>query len=142
MESYDSLASAIDTIHIFHRLWQMTKESLPIRHSEMSLLLLIVKSNIPVTSVMAADSLKVKKQMITTMTRVLEKKGFIEKCPSTEDGRSFILSSTQEGRDFVAERYKEYFKTVGRLREELGDQDFTTWIALLKKAGSVLEEGS
>lgn len=140
METYDSLASAIDTIHIFHRIWQNTKKDLPIRHSEMSLLMLIVQSDAPVTPVLAADSLKVKKQMITTMTRTLEKKGFVKKHPSPEDGRSYILSSTKRGRDFVTQRYKEYFKTVGLLKEKMGNQDFSVWIALLQKASAVLEE--
>lgn len=140
MEPYASLAGAVDTIHVFHRLWQNTKESLPIRHSEMGLLMLIIKNDAPVTSSMAADVLKVKKQMITTMTAALEGKGLIEKRPSPEDGRSFILSITPQGQDFVTRRYKEYFKTIGQLKEALGDEDFNTWISLLKKASGVLEE--
>lgn len=140
MNTEAALLDAIDKIHVFNRLWLNTKKDLPIRPSEMGLLLLLIQNDEQITPKMAADMLKVTKQMITTMSRKLQKEGYIEKATSATDGRSHILLPTKEGRELVDQRYEEYFKIVGWLRDEMKD-DFATFIMLLDKASYILEDG-
>ncbi|HIU77348.1 MAG TPA: MarR family transcriptional regulator [Candidatus Pelethocola excrementipullorum] len=136
------IENGTETIQVFSRLWLNTKKNLPVRFSEMRLLLLLEKNKEPITPVEAAEVLGIKKQMITTMANVLEKKGYIIKSPSTTDRRSHILSPTQKGRDLVHHRYAEYFRIVNTIKEKLGKDDFVTFITLLTKINTVLQEAS
>ncbi|REC32920.1 MarR family transcriptional regulator [Enterococcus pseudoavium] len=140
MNADKPLIDAIDKIHLFNRLWLNTKKDLPIRPSEMSLLLLLVESNNPLTPKQAADALKVTKQMVTTMSKKLQKEGYIKKVTSASDRRSHCLLATTEGKELVEQRYEEYFKIVGWLRQEM-KEDFPTFITLLATATDILEEG-
>lgn len=140
MPERNLIESGAETIQIFSRLWLNTKKDLPVRFSEMRLLLLLEKSKEAVTPVMAAEALGIKKQVITTMTNALEKKGYVIKNPSATDKRSHILSPTQKGMDLVKRRYAEYHRTVGRMKEELGDVDFATFIVLLERVNSTLRK--
>lgn len=132
------LIQGAETVSMFCRLNINTKKDLPIRSSEMGLLILICKSENPVTPVKAADFFKVKKPMITAMVSSLQKHGYIEKVPSLEDKRSFSLNPTKIGRKMVDDTYIEYIKTMELLRQELGIKDFDNLITLLEKANNVL----
>ena len=136
----DELIKGAETVSMFCRLNINIKKDLPIRSSEMGLLILIYKSDKPVTPVMAADFFKVKKPMITTMVSNLLKHGYIEKIPSLDDKRSFSLNPTEKARQLVDDTYSEYMKTMELLRHKLGSIDFGKLIILLKKANSILLE--
>ncbi|MFC4772775.1 MarR family transcriptional regulator [Enterococcus hermanniensis] len=140
MNADTSLIEAIDKIHLFNRLWLNTKKDLPIRPSEMSLLLLLIEKNEPVMPKTAADKLKVTKQMVTTMSNKLQQAGYVEKVASTKDKRSHGLIATTKGQELVEQRYEEYFKIVGWLRKEM-HEEFPTFIRLLDEATEILEEG-
>jgi DNA-binding MarR family transcriptional regulator len=141
---YDSklIENGAETIQVFNRLWLNTKKDLPVRFSEMRLLLLLEKSKEPITPVEAAEVLGIKKQMITTMANVLVTKGYVAKNPSATDKRSHILSPTQKGSNLVQHRYAEYYKIVNTMKEKLGEEDFVTFITLLEKINIVLQEAN
>lgn len=136
----ESLIRGAETVAMFCRLNIHTKKDLPVRSSEMGLLILICKSEDPVTPVKAADFFKVKKPMITAMVSSLQKHGFIEKVPSPEDKRSFSLSPTERARRLVDETFTEYIKTMELLRQKIGDAHFANLMTLLEIANSVLLE--
>lgn len=134
------LIKGAETVSMFCRLNINMKKDLPVRSSEMGLLILICKSENPVTPGMAANFFKVKKPMITTMVSNLLKHGYIEKVPSPEDKRSFSLNPTEQARQLVDDTFIEYIKTMELLRQKLGATDFGNLITLLEKANSVLLE--
>lgn len=137
------LENGAETVSMFCRLIINVKKDLPIRSSEMGLVILIYKSDKPVTPVMAADFFKVKKPMITTMVSNLLKLGYIEKISSLEDKRSFSLELTDKAKLLIDETYSEYIKTMELLRRKLGLDDFGKLIKLLEKANfTLLEEKS
>jgi len=136
----DELIKGAETVSMFCRLNINIKKDLPIRSSEMGLLILICKNDIPVTPVMAADFFKVKKPMITTMVSNLLKHGYIEKIPSPDDKRSFSLNPTEKTRQLVDDTYSEYMKTMELLRHKLGAIDFGKLVILLEKSNSILLE--
>lgn len=129
-----------EIVAMFCRLNINTKKDLPIRSSEMGLLIFIFKNEKPVTPIMAANFFKVKKPMITTMVANLLKHGYIEKIPSCEDKRSFSLNPTIKGRKMVDDTYTEYIKTMALLQQELGINSFSNLIMLLEKANTILLE--
>ena len=136
----EELIKGAETVSMFCRLNINMKKDLPIRSSEMGLLILTCKSEKPVTPLMAADFFKVKKPMITTMVSSLLKHGYIEKLPSTEDRRSFSLNPTEKARQLVDDTYTEYIKTMELLLEKLGSADFDRLISLLEKANTAFLE--
>lgn len=134
------LIKGAEMVSMFCRLNINTKKDLPVRSSEMGLLIFICKSENPVTPVMAADFFKVKKPMITAMVSSLQKHGYIEKVPSSEDKRSFSLNPTERAKQLVDDTFTEYIKTMELLRQKLGQTSFANLITLLEIANSVLLE--
>lgn len=129
-----------EVVSLFCRLNMNRKSELPIRSSEMGLLIFLIRSEEPPTSLDAARFFKISKPMVTAMTRVLERNGYLEKKPSPVDGRSFSIHPTEKARLLVEETYGEYLKTIGRLREKLGASDYEALIALLERANGILLE--
>ena len=136
----DELEKGAETVSMFCRLNINVKKDLPIRSSEMGLVILIHKSDKPLTPVMAADFFKVKKPMITTMVSNLLKHGYIEKISNLEDKRSFSLKLTEKAKLLIDDTYSEYMKTMELLRHKLGSIDFDKLITLLEKANFTLLE--
>jgi DNA-binding MarR family transcriptional regulator len=114
------------------------RKNIPIRSSEMGLLILIVKNGQPVTPVIAAEFFKVKKPMITAMVSSLVQKGYITKKLSQTDKRSFTLLPARKAIILVEQTYSEYIKTLELIKAKLGDGDFDNLIALLKKTNRIL----
>ncbi len=134
----DILAKSAEEVSMFCRLNANSRKNIPIRSSEMGLLILTVKSQTPVTPLMAADFFKVKKPMITAMVNSLCDKGYLEKITSLQDKRSFTLNPTEKARKLTNETYDEYFKAMENLRSKLGNEEFDQLIKLLSKANKVL----
>lgn len=136
----DSLVNGAEKVAMFCRLNINNKKDLPIRSSEMGLIIMTVKSEAPVTPVMAADFFKVKKPMITTMVNALCEKGYLVKVPSETDKRSVTLHPTEKGTALAQEAYEEYFSAMKLLKTKLGDSDYHTLMALIDKANHIMLE--
>lgn len=128
-----------ETVSLFCRLNINYKKNLPVRSSEMGLLIYVCKSKEPVTSVMAAAFFKVKKPMIAHMVASLIRNGYLEKKPSQIDKRSFELLPTERTKTLVEETYSEYLKTMALLKSQLGG-DYETLVELLGRANTILLE--
>jgi DNA-binding MarR family transcriptional regulator len=135
----ESIMKGAEAVSLFCRLNINIKRDLPVRSSEMGLLILVVKSESPVTSIMAADFFKVSKPMIAAMVASLVKKGYLEKTPSENDKRSYILRPTKKAALLVEEAYQEYFRVMELLRAKMGS-DFKKLIPLLEQANEILLE--
>jgi DNA-binding MarR family transcriptional regulator len=135
--SMDALIKGEEVIALFCRLYINKKHDLPLRASEMGLLVFVCKSDTPVTSVMASNFFKVKKPMIAAAVSSLTQKGYLEKVPSRTDKRSFTLTPTEQARKFVEETYEEHLKIIELLRRRLGN-DYDALIELLEKASNIL----
>lgn len=138
MQEYVKDAEAVS---LFCRIHMNTKRNLPIRASEMGMLILIVKSTEPQTPVQIAEFFKVTKPMVTTMINSLVKKGYLERKPSTTDRRSFTLEPTEQAVRLVEETYSEYFKTMECLKIKMGCEKYNHFIELMELANDVLLEG-
>lgn len=130
----------LDVISAFCRLNMNTRKELPIRPSEMGLLILVVTSEEQLTPVEAAHYFQISKPMVTAMVRSLLKAGYIVKHPSAVDGRSYRLVATQQGADLVAETFGAYSQTMQTLIKGMGKKDYEALIVLLEKANQILLE--
>mgnify|MGYP000870724505 CR=1 FL=1 len=84
----DHLMTASEQISLFCRLNTHTKRDLPIRSSEMGMLIYLVKTQGEKTPNAVAQFFKVTKSMATNMVSALLAKGYIEKQRSKTDKRS------------------------------------------------------
>lgn len=129
-----------EIISLFCRLTVNMKKDLPIRSSEMGLLIFAVKTEKPVTSVQAAHFFKVSKPMVATMVRSLVTKGYLIKKPSGDDGRSYILTPTEQAKTLVEQTYSEYYKSMQLLESGMGTKNFCQLLQSLEQANEILSE--
>lgn len=140
MSEIKTLIAGAEAVSLFCRLNINAKKNLPIRSSEMGLLIFVVKSEGSVTPVMASDFFKVTKPMVTTMVNALSKKGYLTKLQSPADKRSFTLYPTEKAVQLVEETYTEYFKNMSYLKSAMGQKKYDKMIALLELANYILLE--
>lgn len=114
--------------------------SLPIRTSEMGLLILAVTNETPLTSIETVEFLKVSKPMIASMVNTLTKKGYLEKEAVPEDKRKFLLVPTDKARTLVSEAFDEYHKIMLLLRSKMGHESYLQMISMIEQANTILLE--
>lgn len=130
-----------NAITMFCRQNSNAKRDLPLRSSEIGLLIYVVKTEAPVTPAMAADFFRVSKPMIAAMVRSLTTKGYLAKRPSQTDKRSYALAPTGKAVALTDSVYEEYFKVMRRLLAGMGKEKYESMVILLEKANTILIEG-
>ena len=136
----DDLIQGAEAISLFCRMNINVKRDLPIRASEMGLLIFLVKSENSVTSIQAAEFFGVSKPLIAVMLIYLDKKVFITRGAYENDRRRFTLLPTDKGVALVEKTYCEYYKMMEVLRNGMGSQDYSQLIELIGKANTVILE--
>ncbi|SCY21244.1 MarR family winged helix-turn-helix transcriptional regulator [Alkaliphilus peptidifermentans] len=131
---------AAEEIAMFCRLQMQVKKGLPIRSSEMGVLIYIQKQDEPVTPLMISNFFQIAKPSVTAMINELIKKKYLVKVPSATDGRSYTVSVTEKGQELVASTHDEYFKVIAILEDKMGDDDFKSFFKLIQKANTILIE--
>ena len=131
---------AAEEIAMFCRLQMHAKKELPIRSSEMGVLIYVQKQNEAVTPLMISNFFQIAKPSVTAMINELIKKNYLNKVPSATDGRSYYVSITMRGQELVASTHDEYFKAIAMLEDKMGDKDFKSFIQLIQKANTILSE--
>lgn len=136
----DKLIKSSKQISLFCRLNLNTKQELPIRSSEMGMLIYLVKTEEEKTPNAVAKFFKVTKSMATNMATSLLNNSYIEKIQSEADKRSFLLIPTDKAIRLVEDTYEEYFRTMSLLESKMGEQKFDEFIRLLETANEILLE--
>lgn len=136
----DKLIKSSKQISLFCRLNLNTKQELPIRSSEMGMLIYLVKTEEEKTPNAVAKFFNVTKSMATNMATSLLNNGYIEKIQSEADKRSFLLIPTDKAIRLVEDTYEEYFRTMSLLESKMGEQKFDEFIRLLETANEILLE--
>lgn len=129
-----------EQVSLFCRLNINTKRQLPIRASEMGMLIYIVKSDEIKTPIKIAEFFKITKPMVTAMVNSMLKKGYLTKAPSQTDKRSYTLIPTEKTIFLVEQTYAEYYKTMELLKTKMGEVDYFNLVKLLETANSILLE--
>jgi len=135
-----TIEQAAEEIGMFCRMQLYSKKELPIRSSEMGLLIFISKQQEEVTPLKISQFFKIAKPSVTSMVNELLKREYLVKQPSPSDGRSYSLVLTEKGKKLVIAARDEYFKDIALLEEKMGVMEFTQLIDSLKKANRLLSE--
>jgi DNA-binding MarR family transcriptional regulator len=144
MEAYmiPDLVKSADAIGMFCRLHMNTKRDLPIRPSEMGVLIYIQKQSESVTPLMISQFFNIAKPSVSAMVKALIKNGYLTQSPSETDKRSYTINITEKGIGLVETTFVEYFKSVELLKEKMGVTKFNHFIELVETANKILEEVS
>lgn len=134
----DNFLQAAEQISLFCRLNMNTKRELPIRSSEMGMLIYLCKTDGDKTPMGIARFFNVSKAMATNMVTAMHKQGYIKKQTSADDRRSSLILPTEKAQMLVDGTYEEYYKSMRTLKEKMGDAEFASLLALLEKANIVL----
>jgi DNA-binding MarR family transcriptional regulator len=136
----DIITTAADAVSMFCRLQINSRKDIPIRSSEMGVLIYVSKQTEEVTPLIISKFFQIAKPSVTNMINALIKSNYLQKEPSATDGRSYFVSITDKGRRLVESTHDEYFKMIGILEENMGEQDFLQFLKLLEKANKILSE--
>ncbi len=136
----NGLIKAAEVISLFCRININTRRELPIRSSEMGLLIFLVKEQCEHTPLMISEFFKVTKPMVTAMVHSLVKKEYVIKVPSLIDKRSFMIKPTEKAILLVNETFDEYYKNMQLLKDVLGSKKFEDLTKLLNEANEILLE--
>ena len=134
-----SLINGADTVGMFCRLHMNSKRDLPIRPSEMGVLIFTQKQLQPVTPLQISQFFNIAKPSVSAMVKSLLKQGYLIKESSVEDKRSYTLSITEKGMTLVSSTFDEYLKNMTLLKEKMGASKFDQFIALIKLSNDILE---
>lgn len=133
------LVRSADVIGLFCRLNMKLKRDLPIRASEMSVLIYISKLNADVTPLMISRFFKITKPSVTSMLNTLLRISYLEKIPSEFDKRSYLLRITKKGENLVESTFNEYHKSIEVMIDKMGLDTFNRFIETLKNVNEILE---
>lgn len=136
------LNRSAEVVALFSRMNMKVRRELPVRASEMGLLIFIVKSESPPGYPEMIQFLRVSKPMIARMLTGLQDKGYILRNQNRTDLRKTDIIATDRGRALVEETYSEYYRTMTLLRDRLGDGDFERLIDLMDRSNRILMEES
>jgi DNA-binding MarR family transcriptional regulator len=136
----NDLIISADAVGLFCRLHMNTKRDIPIRPSEMGVLIFTQKQNVSVTPLKISNFFKIAKPSVTSMVNTLIKGNYLVKTPSATDGRSYTVSPTVKGKELVETTFDEYFRTMELLKKGMGNKEFSLFIELIQKANSILSE--
>jgi len=81
-----------------------------------------------------SKQLKITSAAVTHVIQSLEKIGYITRTTDPNDRRSILISATESGHQFVAEREQELFDRFHDLRQHLGTDDTQQLIHILTKS--------
>lgn len=136
----EKIVLAADEIAMFCRLQFYAKKGIPIRSSEMGVLIYTQKQEGGVTPLSISQFFQIAKPSVTTMINELIKKEYLIKEPSITDKRSYTVSLTEKGHNLVTSEHDAYFKSIALLQDKMGLADFETFVDLLQKANLILSD--
>lgn len=132
------LNQSTDVIGLFCRLNMKLKRDLPIRASEMGVLIYISKQDMEVTPLMISQFFQISRPSVTSMVNTLLRITYCEKIPSVLDKRSYSLRITKKGSNLVDTTFFEYYKTIEQLKDKMSESKFINFIEMLNHANKIL----
>ncbi|MEM9106282.1 MAG: MarR family transcriptional regulator [Pseudomonadota bacterium] len=82
------------------------------------------------------DRMGLSKQAVQQLIADLERSGILCRDPDPDDGRGKIVRLTEKGLAFERDSRKAKRKVEAEMKAELGDSDFDSLVAILKRIGS------
>ncbi|KUP23545.1 MarR family transcriptional regulator [Paenibacillus sp. DMB5] len=134
----ESTVRSAEIIGLFCRQQMNVKKDIPVRSSEMGVLIFVEKQEEPVTPLMISSFFRISKPSVTVMINSLIRQQYLHKAASATDGRSYTVSLTAEGRKLVESTAAEYYRSMELLEEQMGSAEFAKFIGLMQQATEII----
>lgn len=138
MSNIDYKVNGYQVITQFCTHFNQFKRHSNIHSDELDTLLYIAHSKVEVTPIMLAHYFNVSKPRITKIINKIQDKHYIEKKPSIKDGRSQVLTLSNDGTLLLSNLQNECYKIIDELVDELGFGDFIQLLELLNRANEII----
>ncbi|MGL4953201.1 MAG: MarR family winged helix-turn-helix transcriptional regulator [Culicoidibacterales bacterium] len=122
------------------RRQQQLNRQLPIRSSEMGVLIFIDSQAHPITATEIGRFLGVAKPSVTTIVKSLVQSEYVLLLVNEHDQRKKHIQLTKKGKALLEESKCSYQIRLERIAAELGEADFIQFSQLLQRVNSILEE--
>lgn len=135
-----SMYRAAAEVSLFCRLNLRQKVNIPIRRSDMGVLMYLYGAQEEITPVSVSDFMGISRPCTTALLKRLEGDGYILRNPSQSDRRSYTLSLTEKGRQLIAAAHEEYERSMQALEKEMGIDRFQLFLELIEQSNSILRK--
>lgn len=134
----ENVYQAAAQVSLFCRLNLRQKIDIPIRRSELGVLLYLYSAEEAITPVLVSDFMGISRPCTTALLKRLERDGYIHRQPSRSDRRSWTLSLTEKGKQLIQDAHEEYGKSMQLLEKEMGAERFHTFVKLIEESNGIL----
>lgn len=87
-----------------------------------------------------SDAMNLPRPGVTRTVKEMEKKGYLQKTASEEDGRVTYLTVTEAGKNLSREFDEEYFRGLAPYLSEISDEDADCMIRTIGKFYEIMSE--
>ncbi len=136
----EPLYQAAAQVTLFCRMALRQKLAIPIRHSDMGVLLYLDNSQEAVTPASVSSFMGISRPCTTALLKRLEKEGYISRHPSPCDGRRCTLSLTEKGQNMLSHVHEEYSRVIQGLKEQMGSERFSLFLEMIEESNEVLRK--
>lgn len=106
----------------------------------LDVVLTMESQNVPARVSDISDALVLPRPGVTRTVKEMEKKGYLKKIASAEDGRVTYISVTEAGRQLSQKYDKEYFNALIPYMEDISEEDAECMIRTIEKFYQVMLE--
>lgn len=88
-----------------------------------------------------SDALNLPRPGVTRTIKEMEKKGYLYKYGSKEDGRIIYIAITEKGEELSEKYDKNYYARLSKYLEDISDEEADCMINIINKFYKVMSEG-
>lgn len=105
---------------------------------EEQILLMLAHRNEAVCAGVLTEHVGLTSGRVANILKQLERKGYIERTPGTDDRRKVLVCLTASGRQYAKQVYQKEMDGYARLLRVLGGQDAQEFVRLIKQGAKLL----
>lgn len=101
---------------------------------------MLEKKDIPVKISDISDALNIPRPGVTRTIKEMEKKGYLQKTSSPEDGRVTYITVTESGRNLHQKYDKKYFTELAPYMDAISEEEAENMIQTIEKFYQIMRE--
>lgn len=136
----EPLYQAAAQVTLFCRMALRQKLAIPIRHSDMGVLLYLDSTDEEVTPAAVSSFMGISRPCTTALLKRLERDGYISRHPSPSDGRRYSLALTGKGHRMLSHVHEEYGRIIQDLKEQMGNERFSLFLEMIEESNEILRK--
>ncbi len=136
----EPLYQAAAQVTLFCRMALRQKLAIPIRPSDMGVLLYLDSTEEEVTPAAVSSFMGISRPCTTALLKRLERDGYISRHPSPSDGRCYSLALTGKGHRMLSHVHEEYGRIIQDLKDQMGNERFSLFLEMIEESNEILRK--